>query len=218
MERIRISAISPQKRKKNRFVISFEGSEPITLNGEILYRRKLKVGDELDGQTLREIEGEDELVRAREAALRLLSYRRRTEKELADRLLKKGFSGSSVENTIHRMQSLGLLDDLEFARDWVKQCIERNPLGRRKVEEKLRVKGIPGDLSERVAGEFFKDLDEVAVAKSLLSKRFWRYRNLERYKALKGMSDFLFGRGFDWETINQAVEDIWRDVEGDEIG
>jgi len=218
LERIRITDISPQKRGKGRYLVSFEGAEPISLCAETLYRRGLRVGDELDERAIREIEGEDELVRAREAALRLLSYRRRTERELYDRLLRKGFSRESVENTVQRMRSLGFLNDLEFAEDWVRQCVERNPMGRRKVEEKLRLKGVPDEIARNVAGRFFSDIDEIALARSLLLKRLWRYRGLERAKALKRMSDFLYGRGFDWETIARAVEEIWRDIEGDEIG
>ena len=60
--------------------------------------------------------GGDELTdelpdRAREAALRLLSVRERSSKELADRLRDKGFPTEIVEDLVVRFSEIKLLDD-----------------------------------------------------------------------------------------------------------
>ena len=57
-----------------------------------------------------------EAERVREYALLLLSYRERTEKEMTERLGRKGFPPAAVAATVADCRRLGLIDDERFAR------------------------------------------------------------------------------------------------------
>ncbi|NQU73859.1 MAG: regulatory protein RecX, partial [Candidatus Omnitrophica bacterium] len=63
---------------------------------------------------------EKTLVRAKNCAYRLLSYRSRSIKEINDRLKKKGFSPAIIKKTVTHLKQINYLNDEEFAKSWVR--------------------------------------------------------------------------------------------------
>ena len=80
----------------------------------------------------------------------------------------------------------------------------------------LRDKGVKSDIVDTAIDEYFKEVDVEDVALSLLRGRINRYRSLDKNKALKRMSDFLFRRGFEGEVIWSTVQKVWDEIEKDE--
>ena len=157
-----------------------------------------------------------ELTKAKERSFRLLSYRARSEKEIVDRLREKRFSRSVIDQTIHDLKGSGLIDDLEFARMWAKSRLIGKKMGKGRIMGELRDKGVKSDIVDTAIDEYFKEVDVEDVALSLLRGRINRYRSLDKNKALKRMSDFLFRRGFEGEVIWSTVQKVWDEIEKDE--
>ena len=76
------------------------------------------------------------------AALRLLRYRPRSTEELRGRLLDRDFPTEAVEEALTRLRVWGLLDDAEFAREWVRGRRSRRGKSAGALERELRDKGI----------------------------------------------------------------------------
>ena len=79
----------------------------------------------------RRIAGEDpesSYIKAKNAALRLLSYRSRSEKEV-QRRLEGRFTKEAVERTLSDLRRQGLLDDAAFAKEWREQRERFRPRG-----------------------------------------------------------------------------------------
>jgi len=64
-------------------------------------------------------------------ALRLLSYRSRSRKEIFDRLKRKGFPAAEIENTIHFLENAGFIGDEALTRELLKYSVERKSLGKK---------------------------------------------------------------------------------------
>ena len=71
---------------------------------------------------------ESSYIKAKNAALRLLSYRSRSEKEV-QRRLERRFTQDAVARTLSDLRRQGLLDDAAFAKEWRYQRERFRPRG-----------------------------------------------------------------------------------------
>ncbi|MEH6818530.1 MAG: regulatory protein RecX [Dietzia psychralcaliphila] len=76
------------------------------------------------------------------AALRLLRHRPRSEHELRERLLTKDHAPAAVDEALERVRIWGLVDDAEFAAEWVRGRRRRRGRSRGALERELREKGV----------------------------------------------------------------------------
>lgn len=100
--------------------------------------------------------------RAMQYALRLLGYRARSEAEMRSRLARKGFAVPVTDHTLAELTRLNLLDDREFARNWV--ACRRDGRGPARLRQELRVKGIDRDLAEESIVTGLSAEEELAAA------------------------------------------------------
>lgn len=79
---------------------------------------------------------------AASVALRLLRYRPRSEHELRQRLLDKEHPAEAVDEALDRVRVWGLIDDADFAAEWVRGRRRRRGRSRGALERELRDKGV----------------------------------------------------------------------------
>src|SRR5699024_12185910 len=74
--------------------------------------------------------------------LRLLKHRARSEHELRQRLLTAEHAADAVDEAVERIRAWGLLDDADFAAEWVRGRRRRRGRSRGALERELREKGV----------------------------------------------------------------------------
>src|SRR5262249_57494618 len=114
----------------------------------------------------------DPAIAARQAALRYLGLRSRSEAELRHYLQQRGFSTTAVDTTIRRLISLNYLNDEVFARNWALSRAQNHGHGPVKIAQELRIKGVAPLVIRTALRETFDQVDEAAEARRLLTKRF----------------------------------------------
>ena len=105
-----------------------------------------------------------------DSALRLLGVRARSHSEMRTRLSDKEFPPDEVERTLSRLTSMGLLDDADFARQWVESRHRNNGRGRIALRNELRTKGVDPAVAESALA-LVDDEDERARAEELLARK-----------------------------------------------
>jgi regulatory protein len=89
---------------------------------------------------------------AREAALRLLERARRTRRELERKLADSGHDRAAVARALDRLTEVGLVDDLEAAKAFVRAQWARRPTSAAIVRRRLVVRGVsPAVVAEALA-------------------------------------------------------------------
>ena len=83
---------------------------------------------------------------ARALCLRLLTARARTRAELARQLTKRGYSDDVSARVLDRLAQVGLVDDADFAEQWVRSRRVNAGKGKRALAAELRTKGVPGEV------------------------------------------------------------------------
>ncbi|MBO8127280.1 MAG: regulatory protein RecX [Firmicutes bacterium] len=152
---------------------------------------------------------EKEFGKALEAAWRLISYRPRSRRELADRLARKGFEPDLVEEVLAHLAGLGEVDDLAFSRLWVKSREATKPMGRFRLQCELREKEVSPQIIEEALAEYTPD-KELELAKTAAQRRWLILEKLENdpYKRMQKLKKWLERRGFSPEVIIRVAEDL----------
>lgn len=206
---MRITALErrPKKRLMELFV---DGRLVAALSPEVCARFDLRVGGEISPQRLEEARGDQALHTALSAALRLLAHRPRSEREVRQRLLRKGVPGEAVDATVHRLRQLRLVDDEAFSASWVESRERTSPRGRRLLAAELMGQGVKRATAVRAAAA----VDEAAAAVRAAENRARALASLPWPEFRRRLHGFLLRRGFDSETALAAVRGAWVQATG----
>jgi len=83
---------------------------------------------------------------ARNLCLRLLTARARTRAELEGQLAKRGYPYDVSKRVLDRLTQVGLIDDADFAEQWVRSRRANAGKGKRALAAELRTKGVHNDV------------------------------------------------------------------------
>lgn len=199
-----ITNITAQKRRKDRVNLFLDGEYAFSLS--LFNAAWLKLGQELSAEKIEALKHEDEYERGKEIALRLITNRPRSKKEVRDRMREKEIGESIQDRVIDRFEELDLLDDEAFARYWIDQREKFKPRGKPLLRQELRQKGV----DQQIVNDLLEDTDDSAAAMQAAEKKA---RTLLRYpedEFKKKLSGFLQRRGFGYQEIREAVDKLWQ--------
>jgi regulatory protein len=139
---------------------------------------------------------------ALEYALFLLGYRSRSEKELRERLLRRGYPEIEAERVLERLSQAGYIDDRALAAVLLRQARETKRLGRRGAAAYLARMGIP----QALASEALDGYDEKEGARSFAGKKMKQLKGLPPEVQRRRLYGALARRGFSGETIRKLMK------------
>ncbi len=202
---MRITKLSPQRRNSRRVSVFLDGKYSFSLDEKTVAALGLVVGTEVDARQLDRALHEDELQRAKDYALLLLSYRARTEHELRKRLVRKRFRPGVATEAVARLKELRLVDDGKFAQDYVRERMTLGQRGARMVRLELTRLGVSRQDIDRALGEA---PDELEAAREVVRRLSTRYRELEPAVRKRRLYAALGRRGFAPDTVRAALETV----------
>jgi regulatory protein len=198
-----------------RLVVFVDGAEAFTVSEELAAELGLAEGAEVAPEDTRTLDRHDDREKAREAALRLLAVRARSEGELDDRLKRKGFDERTSAEVVSRLKNVGLVDDEDFARAWVDEKLRLRPCGPRRLVQELLTRRVPRAVADRVVAETFSEHDELEVARRAAAPKVRSQAKLEPAKRRARLQSFLLRRGFSYEVASTLVKEMERATEGE---
>ena len=141
-----------------------------------------------------------------EAALCMLDRAAQTGGNMIQKLILKGYVRPAAEATVERLKENHLIDDRRFA-ERIAQSSSTKPVGAYAVQRKLRAKRLPQEVIDEAMQCF--DADQQAEACRNAAKGLYRrYASLPPREARAKLSQALSRRGFGWDSISAAVDDI----------
>ncbi|NLK43784.1 MAG: hypothetical protein GX300_05265 [Tissierellia bacterium] len=205
---MKISKIEPQKNK-NRVNIYVDNKFAIGIDMEIMYKYKLEIDMDVDDDFISDILVAEEKNNAINYALKLLSYRARSEKEVYTALKRKGFEEDIIEYSINYCKDLDYLDDRKFAESYIRDKINLSKLGTERIRYELKLKGVSEDIINR---ELRVNKDEqFQSAMELGEKRLRLYKNDSREAKYRKLSGFLQRRGYSYDIISKVLKELLQD-------
>lgn len=194
-----------QQKNKDRVNVYLDDKFGFGIDLDNFVLLHLKVDQELTEKEVEEIVKKAEFQKTLDKLLRFAIVRPRSEKEVRDYFRRKKVHESMHEQLFGKLKHLELVDDEKFAKWWVEQRQAFKPKPKRILNQELRIKGIKPDVIEQVLGE--EKVDEEKMARELLEKKAYKWKNLPTREARQKTSQYLAGKGFSWDVIEKVVSE-----------
>lgn len=194
----RISDIKSQK-KGDRVNIYIDGRFCCGMQVETVIKNKLKIGSEIEVSRLEQLQYESEKNKIFSKALSLIDAKPYFEAEIREKLKKRGYLPSIIEETIEKLKEYKFVDDAELAKTFVSSQKNRS---RREIVYKLKNKG--------VSNAIISSLDRGDEFESCLAvcEKYSRHKERTVENRQKTMR-YLVSKGFDFETSRRCLEKVF---------
>ncbi|WP_245570088.1 recombination regulator RecX [Lacticigenium naphthae] len=200
-----ITMIQSQK-KKGRYNIYLDDTYAFPVDESLLVKYRLFKGMEVPSDLQKTLQQEDTTYKAYHRALHYLSYALRSTKEVKDDLKKKDFE-EQIDDVIKLLEKHRLVDDLEYAKSYVRTSLNVNRKGSRVIRQELKRKGISEEEITEAMNEYNEE-DKLANAIMLGEKMVNKSKRRSSKDTERKIKQHLLQKGYEMEIINLAIETI----------
>ena len=201
---MKITKLEVQKKNKNRVNLYLNEEFYCGLSLEAVVKYNLKVGQEIEEQKLEFLQTDSEKEIAQNKAISYISKYQKTEKELKDYLIKKGFDEEIVFEVIKKLKEYSFVDDDIYAKNFIKSKSKRS--GKRKLSFELKKRGIDENLINENIKEYADDSETILP----LCEKYLKNKPRD-YKTKQKAYRFLSSRGFVSEDIIRALNKYFKE-------
>ncbi|MPQ42970.1 recombination regulator RecX [Clostridium tarantellae] len=203
----KITNIEMQKRNKNRVNVYIDEDFAFACDLEIVYKQGLKKDLPIDLLKIKEIVYRDEIIKCKNSALKTLEKSYKTEKEMKEKLLLKGYSEEIILQAFISLKEYNLINDKKFVEMYIKD--KGKIQGRNKIKYNLIKKGI----NEELINENLNKLDEVnekEIALNLAKKKYdiLVKRESDKFKLSQKLNRFLIGKGYSYDCTKEIIKTL----------
>lgn len=212
-----ISGIAYQKKDKRRASIFIANEFAFGVNVATIEKFRLRKGDEISHDLLKELREFDERISAKRAAMKFLNTRRRTRKEVIQKLKKDAYLPEVIEEVIAELKEVNLIDDEEFSRAYIHDKRLAKPVSSLQLAMELKRKGVGKDIIEKILLESDSERSEDDRALSAGEKK-WEIlsrREPDNERRIQKLSAFLGSRGFNYDVVKATVKKLSGSVEAE---
>ena len=132
---------------------------------------------------------------ARAILLRRLEDQPRSRAELAESLAKKNVPAEVAVALLDRFEEVGLINDADFARQWVQSRQRTRGLAPRVLAMELRRKGVDDEIISEVLGEL-DPADARETAHRLVQKKLRSMASLDDTTRIRRLTSMLARKGY----------------------
>ena len=197
--------------KDNCVQLELDNSEKLKISNDVYSMYKISGGMNLSAELYMELYEESRKFECMDKAFSHLAARGHSVDELRQYLKKKNFSEKHIEETLDYMKGKGYLNDYEFSMSFVRAKMKSGRSGKDIIVRDLYRKGVGKRIIDKVIRESGADITDEDVLFELAVKKYLSVKDKEN--SLMKVSNFLRGRGFDYESINMALRKIKSDFE-----
>ena len=203
IERI-VTKIEELDKKRSKIYINHEFAF-VLYKGEIV-QYKLKTEEAIEESIYETIRKEILPKRAKKRCLNLLQKKSYTEYKLREKLIEGLYTQDIIDEAIDYVKSFHYVNDYDYACQYI--FYHKETESRRKIEEKLSLKGIDRDILNQAFQDSYEEEEqqeiELQQAKKLLEKKNYNAETMD-WKEKQKVYAFLARKGISSTIIQQAM-------------
>lgn len=202
---MRIETLLPPAQPGKPWTLLVEGGKsPLRLPEGVIIDFALYQGKELEDDLWEELQTAAFAAGLREKAVSLLTGRLMSAGQLEEKLLARGGTPQQVDEIIRWAQTIGLLNDREYAKALARHYQTRG-YGLYKIKDELYRRRVPREYWEEALAEL-EEPDEV-IDRFVAAK----LKDPGDRKQVKKVSDALVRRGFSWSQVSAGIQRALRE-------
>lgn len=175
----------------------------IYIHSEIIRKYNVAKGMELSEEEADRLIYENDLRRARERALYLMESRDHSYRELFDKL-EKNYSEDICFEVCNRLAEIGVINDRRYAEKLCRQLYEVKKLGRYRVKQEMRLKGLSSEIIEEAMENFSEEDEPFERLEKLVEQKYERY--LTDRKGVEKVKNALARKGYSFGEIKEVLD------------
>ena len=176
------------------------------LQAETIVKHHIKTGSVFSDQQFEEIRKESENLSCFSDALSYVSKSLKTQKQVQDKLLEKGYMGQSIDEAINKLINYGYINDKYYAETFVKQ--NKDKKGVLYLKQALKTKGVSNSIMSEIFEEFETDKQDIIA----LAEKFLRGKEIDIFTKQK-LYRHLMSKGFTFEQVKSATATFFKDLD-----
>lgn len=189
------------------YKVTLDEDTCLTINRGVFEELDLKIGSDIEIQTLMIKASQLEEKLALEKGLTYLEYAWRTENQVKGYLKKKGFSTASIETVIIRLKESGYINDAAYANVYVQNRRDGRGESRNRITRGLFIRGIDADTA-RMALSGITEEEELSKACEFIKKYKKSHLTLGKLEFKKKVCSALQYRGFTPHIAVKAIKSV----------
>ncbi len=194
--------ITTEPGKGGRLYVYRDGEYVMSVDPDTWYSLGYYDGTDITPEEFDELKSLIDNRLAYSQALRFLTLRAHSSRELYVKLLKKHKS-DAAQYAVDKCRELGFIDDSDFAQQFANELAVNKHYGPSRIKNELYAKGISGDIINDVISEL--DIDFIESIKAVIDKKY--YVEIFDEKGRRKTIAALMRLGFEYGDIRTALDD-----------
>ncbi len=195
-----ITQLKIQSKDKNRVNLYLDNKFFCGLDLETTIKYSLKVGTIISEEKLVEIQLESEKQSAYIKALKLVSTRYKTQREVEKYLYEKGYVSQVIYYVLSKLLEYHYIDDERYVNSFV--ASHKNTCGKLKLKQQLLQKGVSENLINiALEDEEFDQSDEIQK----LAEKYMKSKEDTKENYIK-LFRYLMSKGFEYDEIKKSLK------------
>ena len=202
-----ITKIEIQKRNKERVNLFLDGEYAFSLSIELVYKEGLNRNDEIDSEKLKILAEHESQIRCKSSALRIIEKSYKTEKEVRDKLILKGYEDNSINKSIEFLKEYNFINDSNYTKAFIRDKLKSQ--GSQKIKYTLIQKGISKENIDEELSDLNKE-SEKNTALNMAKKKFdiIKKKENDNYKISGKLYRYLISKGYEYDVTSEVVKEI----------
>lgn len=206
---MKITSLEKQK-KSDRISVFIDGKFSFGITKDALFDYELFVGKDLTEEEINKIKDTDKKAQAFAYILYQLGFCSRTEKEIIQKMNKKGIEEDAQEYALKKAKQYGYIDDSQYCENFINQHKNMSGWGEKKIYAALIQKGINSKLAKEKLQELYSEDESLEIALNCAQKKLviLQKRETNKQKIRQKLYAFLVSRGYSYEIIQNVLSRI----------
>lgn len=167
------------------------------------------IGATLSDEDVARLERMDQYVRGRDKAMRMLSMRSRSRREIESALRTLGLADAVRQGIVAELEEAGLVDDARFAREFVSLRKDTRRVGPHRLRADMSKLGLQRAVVDKALATYGTDEQET-LARALVERTL--RGGIVDEKALRRVVALLKRKGYDYSVVNRVAYDLARKI------
>lgn len=196
-----------EKKRNGMYQVFFDNENNIDISEEIILKYNLLLKKDIDNSLIDKMLDENKIYIAYNLAIKYISIKMRSRKEIREYLSKKNIDYDSINEVIKILEKEKYLDDDSYAKAFVNDKMVLSNDGPNKIRSKLIELGINSNSINNALELFDYDLQKEKVTK--MAKKLVEVNRNKSAALLKNkIITYLVNLGYDKSVINSVLSTV----------